>query len=68
MQHAEKVAHFVEHFVQKLVDSKALFCANETMFLGVSARRGVYEYPLNSGQRYYGAMFAIHIKDFTRIT
>lgn len=67
-QHAEKVATFVENFIQALVDAKASFCANETMFLGVSPRRGVYEYPRASGRWYYGAMFVIRVKDFTRIT
>ena len=67
-QHAEKVAYFVENFLQALVDAKSDFCANETMFLGASPRRGVYEYPRASGRWYYGAMFVIRVKDFTRIT
>jgi hypothetical protein len=67
-QYAVKVATFVENFLQALIDAKADFCANGTMLIGMSPRRGVYEYPSGSGQWYYGAMFTIRVKDFTRIT
>ena len=67
-QHAEAVATFVENFVQELIDAKALFCENNTTLIGISPRRGVYEYPRGSGSWYYGAMFVARVKDFTRIT
>ena len=66
-QHAERVAKGVENFAQALIDAKADFCAN-TMMVGIAPRRGVYEYPRGSGQWYYGAMFVVRVKDFTRIT
>lgn len=67
-QHAEAVAQTCENFAQALIDAKSSFCTNGTMLLSVALRRGVYEYPNGSGQRYYGAMFTVRVKDFTRIT
>jgi len=66
MQHARSVAAFAENFVQAIIDAKALFCANNTMMIGLTARRGVYSYPAGSGIRFYGVMFTVRVKDFSR--
>lgn len=64
---AESVTYFAENFVQALVDAKDTFCGLNTMLIGISARRGVYEYPSQSGNLFYGALFTPRFNDYTRI-
>ena len=69
MQHAEAVATFVENFTQALIDAKDSFCALDNVFMtAITPRRGVWEFPGETGRKYYGAMFVISFRDFTRIT
>ncbi len=63
-QHAEAVATFVENFVQAIIDAYKSFCPYG-MMQNVTARRGIFEY---SGTSYYGAMFTLTFKNFTRIS
>jgi len=68
LQHARGVATFAENFVQAIIDAKANFCANNTMVVGLTARRGVFSYPGGSNSSYFGVMFTVRVKDFTRIS
>ena len=66
MQHARSVAAFCENFVQAVIDVKIESCINDTMMVGITARRGVYEYPSGSGHKFFGVMFTVRVKDFSR--
>lgn len=66
-QHAVAVATFTQNFIQAVVNAKSSFCSYG-MLEGLSARRGVWEYPAGSTQQFYGTFFTFRFRDFTRIS